>query len=116
MYIYIFFYNELNIFNCFISFLRYDSLALFLQHSSIIPNSNILIIEKTKGIILGAVAQRLNQRGGITFLFNEEAPKPLNQIHCFHQLNLCKWKNENITTIEFDKFLTEKDKKNSFSQ
>jgi len=67
-------------------------------------------------MILASVAQRLNEKGDITYIFNEEANKPLYQIHCFNQLNLCKRKNENITLVEIEKFLAEKEKKNSFSQ
>ena len=98
------------------SYLRYDSLALFLHHSNIIPESNILIIEKTKGLVLAAVAQRLNCKGEITFAFNEEVKKPLNQIACFNQLNLCKNKNENIKLVELENVLANPDAKNTFSQ
>jgi len=98
------------------SYLRYDSLALFLHHSNIIPESNILILEKTKGLVLAAVAQRLNCKGEITFAFNEEVKKPLNQIACFNQLNLCKNKNENIKLMELENVLANPDAINTYTQ
>ena len=85
--------------------MRFDSLALFLQYANVAKGANLLIIEKTKGLILAGVSQRLNGLGQITFGFYEEVKKPLNQIACFNQLNLCRNKNDNIKLIEFDYML-----------
>lgn len=89
---------------------------MFLQHASIVPDSNILIVEKTKGLVLAAVAQRLNARGAICLAFFQEVKKPLNQITCFHQMNLCQGKNENITMIEHEKLVGDETKKGTFTQ
>lgn len=98
-----------------LNFLRYDSLALFLQYSNIIPDSNLLIIEKTKGLILAGVAERLLNKGNITFAFYEETKKPLEQITCFHQLNLCNADNSKIILSEFDEIICKENLNSSFS-
>ena len=90
----------------FFSFLRFDSLSLFLHHASIIPESNILIIEKTKGLILAGVNERLNAKGKITYAFYEETKKPLDQIAIFSQMNFCKNDNSHIKLVEFEELLT----------
>lgn len=99
-----------------INFLRYDSLALFLQYANITAKSNILIIEKCKGMILAGVSQRLNNEGLITYAFLDEIKKPLNQLLCFNQLNLCKGENNNIFLVEFENLFRNKELENSFTQ
>lgn len=96
--------------------MRSDSLALFLHLSNIEANSNIVLIEKTKGLVFAGVAQRLNGKGTLNYIFYEQTKRPLDQIAGFHQLNLCKSDHSYINLIEFDELIKDNENNNKFTQ
>lgn len=101
--------------------MRYDSLALFLHYAGITgDDNNILVIEKCKGLVLAGVTERLGSKGEVTFAFKNEIKKPLNQLTCFNQLNLCSPFNSNakpnITLLNYnDLFISEGDLPKKFT-
>lgn len=92
-------------------------MALYLHYGGIGPTSKGLIIEKCKGLILAGVSERLSQDSELTYAFKDESKKPLNQITCFNQLNLCLRKDgPQINLEDYESLLKNPDYQASFTQ
>jgi len=94
-----------------INYLRNDSLALFLLYSSIRPNSNILIFEDCGGLIVGAVAQKLQNDGKITLCNMKDNKRSVKDLKIFKELDLDKELNKSIECKSLEALINENPEK-----
>ena len=80
-------------------------MALLLHHANISKGSNILLIENTKGLVLGAVVQRLNGKGDINLCSNNDAKKNLKQLYFYGLLNIDKALEKRVKTTSIKETL-----------
>ncbi|CAD8044625.1 unnamed protein product [Paramecium primaurelia] len=70
-----------------LNFMRIDSLAFFMQLSSITQNSNILMFDNANGVVVSAVAERLDGEGSISTVFWNHSKSNLRDYLPIQQMN-----------------------------
>jgi len=79
--------------------LRFDSLALFLQHAYVYPSSNILMFDNSHGLLLGAVRQRLGTDGEIYVCSPRQEKQDFKEFRIVNELGYTKEDTTNIHYI-----------------